>query len=198
MVDVATDASIWESSSKEIKEVTNVGNSDPVLQRVYMFLEDGDFKSADRYFERVLDWNPQNAMVYLGKVMVEQRVCRMEKLVNCKKPFDKSKSYQRVLQFGDENLATTLKGDVYQINRRNEYERKVAIFDDAKKAMRRANNEAFYRLAASKYQNVKGVKNADLLAKECQERAEAYQLYRELKHWRQGLIREVTFKYRKI
>ena len=45
-------------------------NIEPLLKRAFMFLEDGDWESADEYCERVLDQDPENAMAYLGKLMV--------------------------------------------------------------------------------------------------------------------------------
>ena len=45
-------------------------NIPPLLKRAFMFLEDGDFQSADEYCEKVLDNDPECAEAYLGKLMV--------------------------------------------------------------------------------------------------------------------------------
>ncbi|MBR6940103.1 MAG: toll/interleukin-1 receptor domain-containing protein, partial [Clostridia bacterium] len=42
---------------------------DSLLNRAFMFIEDGDFKKADEYLERVLDINPQCSDAYYGKLM---------------------------------------------------------------------------------------------------------------------------------
>jgi flagellin-specific chaperone FliS len=39
----------------------------PLLQRIRLFLEDGEFDRTDEYCERVLDIEPTNAMLILGK-----------------------------------------------------------------------------------------------------------------------------------
>lgn len=44
-------------------------NIEPLLKRAFMFLEDGDWNSANEYCEKVLDTDPENAEAYLGKLM---------------------------------------------------------------------------------------------------------------------------------
>ena len=41
-----------------------------LTERAQIFIEDGDFKSADRYFDRVLDIEPRNAQAYFGKFLM--------------------------------------------------------------------------------------------------------------------------------
>lgn len=43
----------------------------PLLRRGNLFLEDGDWKNADTYFDKVLDLDPECAEAYLGKLMAE-------------------------------------------------------------------------------------------------------------------------------
>ena len=99
------------------------GELAPLLKRVFMFLEDGDVKSANEYCERVLDIDPENARAYLGKLMAECRACRLEDLQNCEQPFDDSGNYNKVLRFADSKLIETLKGYIAHINERNEHDR---------------------------------------------------------------------------
>ena len=99
------------------------GELAPLLKRVFMFLEDGDVKSANEYCERVLDIDPENARAYLGKLMAECRACRMEDLQNCRQPFDGSGNYNKILRFAEPKLIETLKGYIAHINERNEHDR---------------------------------------------------------------------------
>ena len=57
---------------------TNVA---PLLERAFMFLEDGDWTSADEYCEKVLDLDPKNAQAYLGKLLVKLKVHKQEHLM---------------------------------------------------------------------------------------------------------------------
>ncbi|MBP3365295.1 MAG: TIR domain-containing protein, partial [Pseudomonas sp.] len=88
-----------------------------LLERAFMFLEDGDWTSADEYFEKVLDREPKNAQAYLGKLMANLKVKRQEDLKNLDKPFDTDNNYQKVVRFADDDLKTTLKSYIEYINK---------------------------------------------------------------------------------
>ena len=60
-----------------------------------MFLEDGDWKSADEYAEKVLDIDPENPSAYLGKLLSELRVRKQESLKDQAEPFDHRNNYQK-------------------------------------------------------------------------------------------------------
>ena len=84
-----------EQSSKETIVVQQTIGNNPTmesyLKRVFMFLEDGDWHSADEYCEKVLDIDPENAQAYLGTLMAELQVKKgffSKKCVSCGKPKD--------------------------------------------------------------------------------------------------------------
>ena len=67
---------IIQGDQKETEKVTVISSAadskiEPLLKRAFIFLEDNDFESADKYFDRVLDQDPENGNAYLGKAMVE-------------------------------------------------------------------------------------------------------------------------------
>ena len=64
-------------------------NTAPLLKRAFMFLEDGDWNSADEYCEKVLDIDPENAEAYLGKLMADTKTRKQEDLKDCEEPFKK-------------------------------------------------------------------------------------------------------------
>jgi len=76
------------------------------------------FDRADNYLEMVLDQEPENAMAYVGKLMIELRVTQMEHLANCTQSFDDSGNYKKALRFADDELKTTLQEYVNQIHAR--------------------------------------------------------------------------------
>ena len=56
------------------QQVTGYGaNTDALLKRAYLVLEDGDFSKADELFEEVLNQNPECAEAYFGKFLVENK-----------------------------------------------------------------------------------------------------------------------------
>ena len=79
-----------------------------LLKRIEMFLEDGDWDSADEYCEKVLDITPENAQAYLYKLMVELEVHHIDELQEYEFPFDERDNYHKVMRFGDERLKAQL------------------------------------------------------------------------------------------
>ena len=159
----------------EVKETVAVGgnvNVEPLLERAFMFLEDGDWGEANEYCEKVLDQDPKNARAYLGKLMAECRACRMEDLQNCRQPFDGSGNYNKILRFADPKLIETLKGYIAHINERNENARLTGIYNRAVSAMNEANSENRYKAAAEIFKTVPGFKDADSLVEKCLDNAE--------------------------
>lgn len=95
-------------------------NTASLLKRAFMFLEDGDWNSANEYCEKVLDIDPENALAYLGKLLSELRVRKQETLKDQAEPFDHSNNYQKTIRFADDNLKTALAGYIEHINTRIE------------------------------------------------------------------------------
>ena len=163
------------ASKAEVKETVAVGgnvNVEPLLERAFMFLEDGDWGEANEYCEKVLDQDPKNARAYLGKLMAECRACRMEDLQNCRQPFDGSGNYNKILRFAEPKLIETLKGYIAHINERNENARLTGIYNRAVSAMNEANSENEYKAAAEIFKTVPSFKDADSLVEKCLDNAE--------------------------
>jgi tetratricopeptide (TPR) repeat protein len=126
----------------------SVSNFSTLLKRAFMFLEYGDWKSADEYAERVLDQEPECADAYLCKLMAELKVTKKENLKNCEKPFDQDGNYQITLRFADDTLKDFLTDAINHIKRRNEQEYIEQLYNAALIKMENANNENAYLLAA--------------------------------------------------
>ena len=73
----------------------NSANVNALLKRVFIFLEDRDFDSADEYCEKVLDLNPECAAAYLGKLMAELEVSNKQDLKNELEPLDDNTNYKK-------------------------------------------------------------------------------------------------------
>lgn len=152
-------------------------NVQPLLKRAFMFLEDGDFKSADEYCEKVLDIDPENGQAYLGKLMAELKVKVQEKLKDCAEPFDESNNYQKAVRYGDKELAETLKGYVESIKNRNEENRLKKAYDEACKAMNNAKTEDQFKDAGKKFLEINRYRDSKALCESCY--AKAIELYKK-------------------
>lgn len=161
-----------ELNAKETVVVNAAGvNTDALLERAFMFLEDGAWNSADEYCEKVLDIEPKNAMAYLGKLMAELRMKKREELAKCEIPFDDRNNYQKAVKFADGTLKASLEGYINTINERNELQFKEEIYNKALGFM--GSNVAEDILKARQdFILISGYKNAELLAKKCAEKAE--------------------------
>lgn len=167
-------------------------NTAPLLKRAFMFLEDGDWNSADEYCEKVLDIDPENAEAYLGKLLSEQRVRKQESLKDQAEPFDHSNNYQKAVRFADDKLKTALAGYIEHINTRNENARLDGIYTRAKNAMSAAKNGNSYKEAAALFESISEYQDSAILAKECYENAETARKDAILKVAKSGMTDSVT------
>ena len=103
---------------KETVTVQNAVNVAPLLQRAFLFLEDGDWNDADEQLEKVLDADPENAQAYVGKLMAELHIKKQSMLEACEKPFDENHHYLKAVRFADPALKTALEGYTERIRTR--------------------------------------------------------------------------------
>jgi len=95
--------------SKPQSSKTTDSNVESLLKRAFMFVEDGDFETAEKYCEKVLDSEPENTDAYLCKLMIAKKVTTKEKLKECDTPLEQDSNYLRILRTGDEKLVNELK-----------------------------------------------------------------------------------------
>ncbi len=138
----------------------------PLLERAFLFLEDGKWSDADTYCEKVLDIDPKNAQAYLGKLMAELQVSKRGQLSDCAQPFDKNENYLKILRFGDEALKTEL---CEYIDKRN----KNAIYNNACGVMKSSAAQMTFLKGAELFKSISGFRDADALAAQCLEKAES-------------------------
>ena len=118
---------------------------DPLLKRMFMYLEDGEWDKANEYAERVLDKDPENAEAYLGKLMAELKVRRREDLKNQEQPFDNNKNYCKAIRFAGADLKNELKGYITFINNRKAEEKRRQEEERLKQAKERLKIEQEYK-----------------------------------------------------
>ena len=122
---------------KPVKEtiVVNQGNPQtaPLLVRASMFLEDGDFDRADEFYEQVLNLDPKNAQAYLGKLMAEIGISKIEELLTVTESLNDYPNFEKAKRFADGQLKT----DLLQYEERvrdtlngREYNKAIAIINN--------------------------------------------------------------------
>ena len=148
-----------KGTSKETV-ATTVLNIAPLLKRVFMFLEDGDFESANEYCEKVLDQDPENAQAYLGKMMARLQVRRPADLGQLNHPFNDDADCKKVLRFADDEL----KQKILNCNSEIIYN-KAATY-----ALERQNSEGLIA-AAKLFESIANYKDAARRAANCRQEA---------------------------
>lgn len=175
-------AQVEEEKPVVVKEVVNSGSDATVsslLKRVFLFLEDGDFENADEYCERVLDIEPECGEAYLGKLMVELRVEKREKIADCSEPFEYSNNYKKILRFGETALIEELKGYNAYIVERNEQERKRKQYVAAVECMKKAETQQEFEELAKIFEGFGTYEEAENLAAKCHGKVEECRMEEE-------------------
>ena len=150
-----------------VQETT--ANTAPLLKRAFIFLEDGDWNSADEYCEKVLDLDPECAQAYLGKLMAELRVRKVDDLANCEQPFDDRDNYRKVMRFGDTELNEKISRCTEHITARIEEQRKDVIYAEARSKMV-GDKISGYEEAIELFRAIPGWKDADKQACVCEKK----------------------------
>lgn len=141
------------------------GDPKVLLERAFMFLEDGDWDKADIYCESVLDQNPKCAEAYLGKLMAEVKIRKKEDLSKAKEPLDQSDNYRKVMRFADESLRERL-------SNAKEVQHNEQLYAEAMACMTAASDEGAYRNAAQKFYSLGSYKDASAYREQCLQRAD--------------------------
>lgn len=164
---------IKDNQVKEYKKSISTNTEiEPLLKRGFMFLEDGNWNSANEYFERVLDIDPENASAYLGKLLSKLKVTKQEQLKDLAEPFNKENDYLKVIRFGDEKLKDDLDSYIKHINIRNKNARLEDVYVRAKITLSIADSEESFKESARLFESINEYKDSSILAKKCYVNAE--------------------------
>ena len=140
-------------------------SQNPILERAFMALEDGEWKQADDFCEQVLNTDPRNVQAYLFKLMAELCVYKKEDLAKLEKPFDDSPHYSKIMRFGDLDSKNEIRGYIQEIRLRN-------LYISSLTAMENARTESDCRKAAQSFSELGSYKDAKYLREKCLEKAE--------------------------
>lgn len=125
---------VIEEESKAIVKSATVEsgvNTVALLKRAFMFLEDGDWDSANEYCEKVLDQDPECAEAYLGKLMAELRIKKQENLKDCAEKFDDNKNYEKIIKFAGVELKKALERYLKDIDEKLKFKQMDSVYDSA-------------------------------------------------------------------
>lgn len=157
---------------------------DSLMERAMLFLEDGDFKSAKEYLDRVLDINPKHAPAYFAKVMAKYGV-RTEKQMSASdqvrdSAFETEPDWHKALRFADAAQENAYKALFDQIQQRRalrdmqkQKEHTDRIFNEGRKQFGEAKTVEDYKNVSKFLLKIKDDSRAQSLMQVCEERIEA-------------------------
>ena len=151
--------------------------TDSILKRAFMFLDDCDWERAEEYCERVLDIDPENAMAYVGKLMIDLKVNKLEYLGKYKEPFNNNNNYRNAIRFADAKLKSKLTGFNDQIAERNllavselKYAEAIKAFSEGQNTTNSSSERKKYlRTAREAFRQIPDHKDATELRVKCEE-----------------------------
>ena len=74
-------------------------NKENLVKRAYMFLEDGEFDTADSYFDKILDIDIEDSRAYIGKLLAECKLRHEEDIRTLPQTVPDDKNYKKALRF---------------------------------------------------------------------------------------------------
>lgn len=119
------------SCEKESKSENDIVNSNALLERAYISLEDAEWGKAEELLEQVLNQEPKNVTAYIGKLMVEQRARKEEELIHSRNILQNSPNYLKIQRFADEATKNRFKDYNDAIVRRMQKEWKSTTYESA-------------------------------------------------------------------
>ncbi len=74
-------------------------NKENLIKRAYMFLEDGEFETADTYFDKILDIDIEDSRAYIGKLLAECELKSEDEIPNLPQTVTEDKNFKKALRF---------------------------------------------------------------------------------------------------
>lgn len=111
--------------SDEKKVVVEAVGANPQInvqttnERALLLIEDGENEKANEYLEQALNIAPKEAMIYVGKLLLELGVKKQDDLSRVQNTFDNSANYEKIMRFADKELKEKIKGYNEAVKERN-------------------------------------------------------------------------------
>ena len=82
-------------------------NTDALLTRAFLFLEESEFDKAHQYFENILDLNPHCSQAYIGKLLSRLRLHTIQDLVHAPMLLTAYDDYNKAVRFASQEELET-------------------------------------------------------------------------------------------
>lgn len=116
---------VLEEQKIEIKgnvTLDSVSAAKNLIDRGYLFVEDGDFRNAYRYFEKALDLDAKAWKAYIGKLLCDVEVKSIEELKKNKILLTDYENFNKAVRFAPEKEKEYLESIRAEVEERNNKE----------------------------------------------------------------------------
>lgn len=104
---------------------------DTMTRRASAALANGEWKTAIRCYDSILDYDSKNVKAYLGKLMAESNVSEQKKLSDCDFPLDTNRNFQVLMEIADDKLKEELQNSnaevIKKIKAKNNKKLKIRV-----------------------------------------------------------------------
>ena len=136
-------------------EINPNATVESLLKRTQLFLEEGDWDTADVYCENILDADPTNSAAYIFKTMVDLKVNIPSELFEHATELVDNANYSKAIRFADDKTKPKLYNVIAAVaekkkNEKNEKTEKIRVENERWEAERKALQEPIDALNAQK------------------------------------------------
>lgn len=166
-----------------IKETVITGVNagiEPLFKRASMALADGEFGSADAFYEQILNQDPENADAYIGKLLSELHIKKTSDLADSEVSFESSNNYKKAIQFANAELKNELLNALQTVITRIDNKKKDEIYQRAKVLLNGVRDIPSCKNAQKLFLSISGYLDAEQCVASCQEKINDFQ-----KEWEQ-------------
>ena len=139
----------------------------PLLERAFIFLDEGNWKTADDYFERVLDLDPKNPRAYVGKLLLQARCTNEDELFNSNVVVSELPIFKSFSRFGDEAFKERLRIHDEEEKEKQRQQQMKAQYQKAIGYMKEITNPSLIESAHDIFQELGDYKDSMELIKQC-------------------------------
>ncbi len=144
----------------------------PLLEEGFLCLEDKSWNKADSFFEMALNKDPKNANAYLGKLLADLEISKLENLSSFYTTFSDNKNYVKIMRLADDELKEKVKNCNKIIARRLDDAHKKDLYENALEIMESATTEQMFENAGYMFIEVMDYADAKEKSQECFEKGE--------------------------
>ncbi|MBO6302177.1 MAG: hypothetical protein J6N15_07045 [Ruminiclostridium sp.] len=120
-------------------------NKENLVKRAYMFLEDGEFETADSYFDKILDIDIEDSRAYIGKLLAECKLHSEDEIPSLPQTVTDDKNFKKAIRFATPEQKAHYEALNGAIVERIETERREIAEQRAKLKAEREEKEAIER-----------------------------------------------------